>query len=48
MADVIPALLLLWLLAFVIGGLNVLVRRTTGLSLLEAIGISWLIGRILK
>lgn len=48
MADLIPTLLMLWLLIFVVAGLNALVRRATGLSLLQVIGITWIIDRFLK
>ena len=48
MADVIPTLLMIWLILFVVAGLHALVRRSTGLSLLEAIGLSWIISRFFK
>lgn len=48
MSDLIPTLLMIWLLLFVVVGLHALVRRSTGLSLLEAIGLSWIISRFFK
>lgn len=48
MSDLLPTLLLFWLLAFVIGAVNAFLKRTIGLSLMQAIGITWIIGRIFK
>lgn len=48
MTELVPTLLLVWLIAAAIAALSALVRKATGLPLLQVIGLGWLIGRLLK